>query len=436
MKLLSKFFESNKKIYIAFWLCLFPFALFSQSGTWVAIYGGVNYDHGRGIAQTFDKGYIVCGPSSSYGMDNTDFFLLKIDSAGKFQWQNTFGGSNIENCFSVKQTNDSGFVICGYTNSFGSGGYDAYLAKTDLSGNLQWQKTFGGSDWDFSYWAEQTNDGGFILTGETFSYGNNSQAYLVKTNSTGDTLWTRTFGGADKEAAYEVHQTLDSGYILAGYTRSFGAGNSDFYLIKTNSNGDTTWTKTYGDTANNFCNSVALCKDGGFLLGGSTDSSGISKIYYLKTDSSGMPTMSRIDIPSKGGKSVNRILETMDGQYITVGWTNGSGGGSKDISWAKWNTGGWYLNGTSFGGVYEEEGYDIVQTKDSGYAIVGFTESFGMGPDNIVIIKINNGLAYNPIPIIYVSVNEISEENVSALIYPNPFSDNLFFKIDESFFFW
>jgi hypothetical protein len=194
------------------------------------------------------------------------------------------------------------------------------------------------------------------------------------------------------------------------------------------------WTKTYGSTRDDFCNSVALCKDGGFLLGGSTDSSGTNKIYYLKTDSSGNATLTHIDIPSIGGKSVSRIRETLDGQYITLGWTNSSGGGSKDISWATWNTGGWYLNGTSFGGVNEEEAYDIELTKDSGFVIVGFTGSYGTGPDNIVIIKINHGLAYNPIPIVYVSVNEISEKNENTLIYPNPFSENLFLEIDRNFF--
>ncbi|MEK6616923.1 MAG: T9SS type A sorting domain-containing protein [Bacteroidota bacterium] len=434
-----KLFESSKKSRIVFWLCTFvfcllPFALFSQLGTWVAIYGGTNYDRGRGIAQTSDKGYIVCGPTSSYGMGNTDAYLLKIDSAGKYQWQNTFGGMNIENCFSVKQTNDSGFAICGYTNSFGLGGYDAYMVKTDSLGNLQWQKTFGGTDWDFTYWAEQTNDGGYILAGESFSYGNNSQSYLIKTNSAGDTLWTKTFGGTNEEAAYEVHQTLDSGYILAGYTKSFGAGNADFFLIKTDSSGDTLWTKKFGNTSDDFCNSVALCKDGGFLLGGSTDSSGTPKIYFMKTDSAGKLLMSYIDTPTRGGKSVSRIRETMDGQFVTLINSNVGGLGRQEIYLDKWN-GVWAQWVKTFGGVDDDEGYNVEQTLDSGFVLVGYTASFGTGgSDNIFIAKTNRAGDYNNTINTYISVNEISEKNENTLIYPNPFSDNLFLKIDSIFF--
>jgi len=404
---------------------------FSQPGTWIAIYGGTNYDRGRGIAQTFDKGYIVCGPSSSYGMGNTDFYLLKIDSAGKFQWQNTFGGINIENCFSIKQTKDSGFVICGYTNSFGSGGYDAYLIKTDQVGNLQWQKTFGGANWDFAYWAEQTNDGGYILAGETFSYGNNSQAYLVKTNSAGDSLWTKTFGGKNEEAVYEVHQTSDNGYILAGYTKSFGAGKSDFYLVKTNPSGDTLWTKTYGGIGNDSCSSIALCKDGGYLLGGSTDISGTLKMHFIKTDSMGVVKDSNAVVPL-GSNYISRIRETKDTNYVIL--INSD----KGILLYKYNRGtgfgSWDAWGRSFGLLNDQAGYDLQQTEDSGFVLVGYTASLGIGPDNIFIAKTNSIGSYNSTINSYVSVNEISEKNENTLIYPNPFSENLFLKIDRDFF--
>jgi hypothetical protein len=407
----------------------------AQPGTWVAIYGGISYDRGRGIAQTFDKGYIVCGPTSSYGMGNTDMYLLKIDSTGKYQWQNTFGGINIENSFSVKQTRDSGFVICGFTNSSGNGGYDACLVKTDPAGNLQWQKTFGGTDWDFGYWAEQAKDGGYILAGETFSYGNNSQAYLVKTNSAGDTLWTRTFGGTNEEAVYEVHQTLDSGYILAGYTKSYGAGNADFYLIKTDSNGDTLWTRTFGSPSEDLCNSVALCADGGFLLGGHSFLQGGKKFRFLKTDSDGTVLVSKVDTPSTGNRSISRIRETNDGNVVMLANADFGGLGGQEIHLIKYDIGGaWFPIVASFGGAYDDEGYDLEQTRDSGFVLVGYTASFGIGPDNIFIVKTNGDGGYNDTVSTYVSVHEISEANLSALIYPNPFSENIFLKIDKSFF--
>ncbi len=438
MKFTSKFSESKNFFINAVRLLLYtlyfiPYTLFSQPGTWVAVYGGTNYDRGTGISQTSDKGYIVCGATSSYGMGNTDMYLLKINSAGKFQWHTTFGGINNENCFSVKQTSDSGFIICGYTNSFGAGGYDAYLVKADSVGNLQWQKTYGGKNWDFAYWTEQTNDGGYILAGETYSYENNSRAYLVKTNNKGDTLWTKTFGGTNATDAKEVHQTADNGYVFAGSTQT-GPGNKDFYLVKTSSNGDTLWTKTYGSTGNDFCNSVALCADGGFLLGGLYDSSGTSKTYFIKTNSSGNAMFSKIEMPSTGNRYITRIRETFDGQYILLENTDAGGLGGKEIRIDKYNTGGWAQFNGSLGGIYDDEGYDLVQTVDSGFALVGFTSSFSIGSDNIFIAKTNNTLNYNNTVNSYVSVNEISETKENTLIYPNPFSEDLFLKIDRSFF--
>ncbi|MBI4929122.1 MAG: T9SS type A sorting domain-containing protein [Bacteroidetes bacterium] len=397
----------------------------AQSGTWVAVYGGEQYDRGRGIAQTFDKGYIVCGPSSSYGMGNTDFYLLKIDSAGKYQWQNTFGGINIENCFSVEQTKDSGFVICGYTNSFGAGGYDAYLVKTNSLGILQWEKTFGGSDWDFAYWAEQTNDGGYILCGETYSFGNNSQAYLVKTNSAGNLLWEKNFGISNKEAGKEVHQTFDNGYIFAGYITNDG-GDANFYLVKTDSAGTKKWEKNFGGAGDDICNSVALCADGGFLLGGHSVINGTEKFHFMKTTSTGAVVFSNTDAPSSSNKSITRIRETDDDTIVFIMNSDIGGLGGQEIVLLKYEImWSWFPFVHTFGGINDDEGYDFVQTADSGYALVGFTATFGTGPDNIFIAKTNRNGDYNTSINSFVSVNEISEKEDGFLIYPNPSNGRL-----------
>jgi len=426
------FFESSKLYLIRFFFISFTtthislITSFAQPGTWVSVYGGNQYDRGRGIAQTSDKGYIVCGPASSYGIGNTDFYLLKIDSAGKYLWQNTFGGINIENAFSVNQTKDSGFVICGYTNSFGAGDYDAYLVKTNSSGILQWEKTFGGSNWDFSYWAEQTNDGGYIIAGETFSYGNNSQAYLLKTNSNGDTLWTKQFGGTDDDASYEVHQTADNGFILAGYTRTI-AGDSDFYLVKTDSVGTKKWEKTFGTSNNDICNSVALCSDGGFLLGGFTTIGTEQKIYFIKTNSDASLFTSKIDTPVTGSRIINRIRENKEGDYYIIGWADIGNSFQKEIFFSKWNTGLWYFDGGAMGGQSDEEGFDILESDDSGYVVVGYTASFGTGPDNIIIGKTNKNMSYTNIVNSYVSTNEIWKEETNFIVYPNPTSGKIYF---------
>ena len=148
-------------------------------------------------------------------------------------WTRTFGGSNYDYCYSVQQTTDGGYILGGYTSSYGAGGYDFWLVKTDANGDSLWSRTFGGSNHDYCSSVQQTTDGGYILGGITESYGaGNYDFWLVRADANGDTLWTRTFGGYYEERCYSIQQTTDGGYILGGRTSSYGAGGWDVCLIK------------------------------------------------------------------------------------------------------------------------------------------------------------------------------------------------------------
>ncbi len=229
-----------------FVLLLATFAQAQQ--TWIKTYGGKHDDRGYSVQQTTDGGYIIAGYSFSF-RDSLygDVYLIKTNASGDTAWTKTYGGTNVDVGWSVQQTSDGGYIVAGQTASFGAGYTDVYLIKTNASGDTTWTRTYGATYNDLGYSVQQTSDGGYVISGATDSYGVGGDVYLVKTNAAGDTLWTRTCGGTGEERGYSVQQTTDGGYIVAGNTYIAGR-NHDVYIVKTNASGDTLWTRTCGGT--------------------------------------------------------------------------------------------------------------------------------------------------------------------------------------------
>jgi hypothetical protein len=199
---------------------------------WDKTYGGTANDWGFSVIQTSDGGYAIAGNTNSFGAGNFDFRLVKTDSAGMTQWSRTYGGVSYECSRSVVQTSDGGYTLAGCTQSYGAGYYDFWLVKTDSTGNKQWNKTYGGTYYEEAYSVVQTSDGGYAITGYTQSYGAGSyDLWLVKTDSSGNMQWNKTYGGSGYEYGQSVVETSSGEYAIAGYTSSFGAGSYDFWLV-------------------------------------------------------------------------------------------------------------------------------------------------------------------------------------------------------------
>jgi len=277
-------------------------------------YGGTDFDRAYSVQQTSDGGYVVAGETYSlysFGASYNDIFLIKTDAKGNVQWAKTYGGIYWDYVYSVRQTSDGGYIVAGGTASFGAGG-DILLIKTDANGNIQWAKTYGGTDYDWAYSVQQTSDGGYIVAGHTTSFGAGYyDIFLIKTDANGNIIWAKTYGGTDYDWAYSVRQTSDGGYIVAGYTASFGAGYYDIFLIKTDANGNIIWAKTYGGTDYDWAYSVQQTSDGGYIVAGYTASfgAGESDIFLIKTDANG--NIGSCSIVQNANPTVNTFSPTV-----------------------------------------------------------------------------------------------------------------------------
>ena len=272
---------TTMKKYIAFIMLSFSFVLATAQDTFIKSYNG----NGEGYCakETMDGGIIGAGMGV-----NWDLYLWKTDTNGDTVWTRTYGGGNgTETGRDVVQKSNGGYFVVGTTSSFGAGNNDIYAISTDMNGDLLWSKTFGGADDDFGLSVVQTSDSGFLIAGYTFSFGaGNSDILLVRLNFSGDTLWTKTIGGASFEFTNEIQNTSDGGFIISGSSNGFGVGQSDILLIKLNSNGAIVWSKTFGKYDNQFGGGVQQTADGGYILSGYMDA-GNSRVLLLKTDSLG-----------------------------------------------------------------------------------------------------------------------------------------------------
>jgi hypothetical protein len=289
---------------------------------WAKTYGGTRWDEARFVQQTFDGGYIVVGGTYSFGSGwDEDIILIKTDANGDIIWAKTYGGADDYYATSVQQTSDGGYIVAGWEDSFDVDFKDIFLIKTDANGNIIWAKTYGRIYYgEEAYSVQQTSDGGYIVAGAPS---------LIKTDANGNIIWTKTYEGT---AAYSVQQTSDGGYIVAGITWSFGAGGYDIFLIKTDAYGNIIWAKTYGGTSYDYATSVQQTFDGGYIVAGRTESFGADStdFFLIKTDANGNIQWAK----TYGGTNYDKaysVQQTSNGGYIVAGWTASFGAGGWDI---------------------------------------------------------------------------------------------------------
>ena len=415
---------------------LFTSSIISAQPVYQKTYGGPLQDYGYGIVSTMDGGFAVIGHSNSFNPSNFDALLIKLDANANVQWSRLYGGAGVEEAMKLVQTSDGGYAICGNTTSYGSGGKDALLIKADAGGNLEWIKTYGGLTNDGFLSIHETKDHGFILGGSTTSFGQGGADMLfVKTDSVGDTLWTKIIGGIDSDQGTDAEETIDGGYIFSGREISWGSGINDIFIMKTDDHGDSLWTKILGGTAWDEGMKVKQTTDGGYIVtGASTGFTNTSYDAYLnKIDSLGNLTWTKLYAGDHNDATYD-VLQLHDGGYIITGETESFGSNHLDIHPGtahdaaengihpvnnilgtdhsnviviRTDANGDTVWSRAYGGNKMDEAYSLVQTADSGFAILAF--SIGLSNDSIdyYLIKTNkNGYSScneAPAPVVVIT---------------------------------
>ncbi|HII07063.1 MAG TPA: hypothetical protein HA349_07075 [Methanotrichaceae archaeon] len=298
---------------------------------WERTFGGTGDDEGWAVLETKDGGYIITGFTESSGSGGKDLWLVKTYSDGYDRWMKTFGGPGDDWGVAVLETKDGGYAVAGVTTSSGSGGADGWILKTDPDGNKEWDVTIGGSKNDGASSILETEDG-YIIAGTTESYGSGGKdVWLVKSDAGGKRVWEKTFGKDGDERGNFVLETED-GYVIVGVTESEGSGERDMWIAKTDSEGEKVWEKTSGGPSDDGGWSALEAKNDGLLVVGYTESqgNGDQDLWLAKTDSEGEKVWEKT-FGGSGFDLGRSIISTKDGGWAMTGWTESQGSGGQDL---------------------------------------------------------------------------------------------------------
>lgn len=350
----------------------------------------VHKDWANCVAPTADGGCIAAGVIWGMGGMQSAVYLVKTDLHGAILWCKTFGQGDVNQGNSVQQTQDLGYIIAGTIWPKDEKLSNSYVVKTDPSGNEMWSRMYGRSGRDEGRSVCQTMDGGYVIVGLSDSFGHrNDDVYLVKIDPSGNEVWSRTYGGSGRDAGRSVRQTADGGYIVVGLTDSFGLGNEEIYLFKTDPDGNLVWSRTFGAGGRDRGESVRQTPDGDYIVAGTTwpPEAAYSDVFLLKTDPEGREIWRKTFGRGYGDHGFG-IAQTHDGGYIVAGhtWPLGRIGqsqvlllrtdGSGDQVWVK-----------TFGGQGPTYAYSVCQTTNGGYVVAGKMEDLDKGNDDIFLIK-------------------------------------------------
>lgn len=401
-------------------------------------FGGIKWDECSAIELTSDGGYVLGGTIDANGYDdNGDCWLFKIDSYGNLEWENTYGGHSSEMGVDICKTSDGGYAFIGCTRSFGSGGGDFYLIKTDAIGIELWNKTFGGPGYDHGLAIQACSDSGFIIAGATQSFGAN-EAWLIKTDETGNLQWEKRFCGSRPPGGYfmTVLETSEGDYVAAG--RNYLGDTSDIIVVKTDEYGNVIWEELLGNQ--NYKESamdIIETDDGNYVVTGQILNADTDHdILLMKIDDDGNEIWTQIFIETPFFDTGLSLEKTSDGGFLVAGeiGTNLNNPVMFDSILIKTNSMGNKEWSMRLGGSGSDSFYEALQTIDGGYIAAGFTTSYGLGSQDAWVIKLanfENQIPNKPLRPTGITEGSINNEYTYSTTAVDPDGDVLFYL-----FFW
>ncbi len=412
-----------KKNYIAITfltlMAFMPFAGNAQT-TFQKVYTSAYDMDGLDVIPAQGGGYIITGMTTNDIIDDMDIHIIKTNSTGEIEWTKTYGGDKPEYSFGIlKATDNSGYYIIGYSRSYGFAGADSdtWLIKIGNDGAKLWDKLYGTWGNDQGKEIISTSDGNYMLVGQSNSATMpDYQAFLIKIEPDGDIIWDKYYGGSSAvELGNSVKQTPDGGYIMLGQTFSYGAGNGDAYLVKTDADGVKEWEETYGGTQNDEGIFITANNDGTytFCVRDSSTAGTDVDVQIIKTQADGTEIWNK----NYGGnrKDTDKMIQpTSDGGYVVAAISRSFSFSQLPDMWIlKLDSNGDTLWTRSYGGQDNEHCYSVRQTSDGGYIAVGKAESFSV-ENGIMFLKLNSNGQMGPSAIVEFS------QNSSFEVYPNP----------------
>ncbi|MBE0571456.1 MAG: T9SS type A sorting domain-containing protein, partial [Ignavibacteriaceae bacterium] len=356
---------------------------------WTKTFGGTLADVGNSVKQTNDGGFIVAGTTSSFGAGGQDIYLIKTDENGETLWTKTFGGSGNDRASNVVETNDNGYAIFGTTNSYGNGGDDFLLWKTDSLGNTEWYKSYGTNSNEVGNEGIQTSDNGYIMVGNINEAFQKSR--IIKTDSSGNETWSKVIiNYLCPTLVYSVTQTIDSGYVVCGSWYYWIPGDYVYesYLYKFSSSGDSLFLKSYDFTIREISKVVRNSYDGKLIMGGITGTYD-QKSRLLKVTPYGDILWTKEIDGSQDPDYLNSLEQDFDNGFVFTIVCNGNPPYGADFGLIKCDINGDFLWEKRIGGSQYDFARSVNLTNDSGYVVVGETKSFGAGDNDVWLMKLN-----------------------------------------------